>query len=303
MKKILNWFALAALVTALGCAPAAPSPTTPPTTDGETPAVVDETATEDAAAANTTRENLPRGRFVQANANTATLRAKIVYGGTPPSRPKVDSSKDPFCAPLEIYSDALIVNKDGGLQNLVLMLDRSSKDKIPADMLKPAEGTVTLDNNGCVFVPHIVFARVGQKIEVLNSDQTGHNANFTFFRNESENFLIPAGEKKLSKELVSEESTLMPVECNIHPWMKAWVIVQEHPYVGISNEEGIIEIPNLPVGELTFLIRHENSDGAIDEGTVNGKAQKWSRGKMDVQLKAGMNDLGTITIAADKFRK
>ena len=165
------------------------------------------------------------------------------------------------------------------------------------------EGTLTLDNNGCVFKPHIVVARVGQDIEVLNSDQTGHNANFTYFKNESENFLIPAGGKKKSKKLVSEESTLMPVECNINPWMKAWVIVQEHPYVGVSNEEGVIEIANLPPGELTFLVRHENSDGAIDGGTVGGKAQKWSRGKMDVTLKAGMNDLGTITIAADKFRK
>lgn len=297
MKKIFSFVCLAALIGALGCAPADNTVAVP--VEGEVPAGSETPALDDAAV---TEEAVSAGKFVQANPKMATLRAKFVYGGTPPERSKVDSSKDPFCAPLEIYSDSMLVGKSGELQNIVLMLDKGSKDKVPAEMLEPVEGTLTLDNDGCVFVPHIVVARVGQNIEVLNSDQTGHNANFTFFKNESENFLIPAGGKKKTKELASEESTLMPVECNIHPWMKAWVIVQEHPYVGVSDQEGVLEIKNLPVGELTFLIRHENSDGAIDGGKVNGKEQKWSRGKMDIDLKAGMNDLGTITIAADKFR-
>ncbi len=301
MKKILSFVCLATLFGALGCAPETSTTTTPAET--EQPAGAEAPSAEDSAAIDeTVEEAIPKGKFVQADAKLATLRAKFVYGGQVPTRPKVDSSKDPFCVPIEILSEAMLVGKAGELQNLVLMLDKGSKDKVPAEMLEPVEGVLTLDNNGCVFKPHILFARVGQQIEVLNSDQTGHNANFTYFKNESENFLIPAGEKKMAKKLVSEESTLMPVECNIHPWMKAWVIVQEHPYVGVSDEAGVIEISNLPLGELTFLIRHENSDGSIDGGQVNGKDQKWSRGKMDVDLKAGMNDLGTITIAADKFR-
>lgn len=114
--------------------------------------------------------------------------------------------------------------------------------------------------------------------------------------------MIPIGGKKEIK-LVADEATLMPVECNIHPWMKGYVIVQEHPYVGITDEAGQLEITNLPVGEVTFLVRHENADGSIDEGTVGGKKQKWGRGRMEIELKPGMNDLGTITLAADKFKK
>jgi len=245
----------------------------------------------------------PAGKMVLADAKLATLRAKFVYDGDAPAPKKVDSSKDPFCAQLEILSEALLVGKDGGLQNLVLMFDaKRSKAKVPAEFAKPVDGTVGLDNNGCKFVPHIVFARVGQTIEVLNSDQTGHNANFGFFNNPAQNFLIPIGGKKEIK-LVADEATLMPVECNIHPWMKGYVIVQEHPYVGITDEAGQLEIPNLPVGEVTFLVRHENADGSIDEGTVGGKKQKWGRGRMEIELKPGMNDLGTITLAADKFKQ
>ncbi len=301
MKKIFSFVCLATLVGALGCAPAAS--TAPATTaPSEQPSGEEAPAAEDGAAMEMTEEAAPRGKFVQTDPKLATLRAKFVVDGKTPARAKVDSSKDPFCAPLEILSEAMLVGKDGELQNMVLMLEKGSKDKVPADMLKPVDGIIQLDNNGCVFKPHILFVRVGQQIEVLNSDQAGHNANFTYFKNESENFLIPAGGKKLAKQLNSEESTLMPVECNIHPWMKAFVIVQEHPYVGISDEAGVIEINNLPLGELTFVLRHENSSGSVDVGKVNGKEQKWRSGKMDVDLKAGMNDLGTITIPADKFR-
>lgn len=289
MKKILGLLSLAGLAAAFAFSSSAQFPVAAATegSDGQ--------ATE-------TQATPPAGKFVQADAKLATLRAKFVYDGKAPALKKIDSSKDPFCAQIEIMSDHMLVGKDGELQNLVLMFDtRRSKAKVPAEFTKAPEATITLDNKDCVFVPHIIFARVGQTIEVLNSDQTGHNANFGFFNNPAQNFLIPVGGKKDLK-LVAEEATLMPVECNIHPWMKGYVIVQEHPYVGISNADGVIEIENLPVGEVTFLVRHENADGSIDEGTVGGKKQKWGRGRMEIELKPGVNDLGTITIAADKFK-
>lgn len=293
MKKILSFVCLASLIGLFGCAPASTSPPATETPPAEQPAT-DESAAD---------ELPPRGHFVQADPKLATLKAKFVYDGAPPARAKVDSSKDPFCAQLEILSDELLVGKDGGLQNLVLMLDeRRSKVEIPDSQKKPPAGVATLDNNGCRFEPHVFFAQVGQTVEILNSDQTGHNANFGFLNNPGLNVLIPIGGKK-EVTLVADEPTLIPVDCNIHPWMKAHIIVQEHPFVGISNEQGEIEIINLPVGEVTFLIRHESADGSIDEGTVDGKAQKWSRGRMEIELKPGVNDLGTIKLSPDKFKK
>lgn len=292
MNKMLGLICVAVLLGMVGCAPSAttePAPAAPATPAAEESAFDESTP--------------PAGRFVQVNPKLATLRAKFVYGGEAPAPKKVDSSKDPFCAQLELFSDAMLVGKDGGLQNLVLMLDaKRSKAEIPAEQKKAADAKITLDNNGCTFKPHIVFVRVGQTIEVINSDQTGHNANFGFLNNDAQNFLIPFGGKKELKP-VTDEPTLMPVECNIHPWMKAFVVVQEHPFVGITDAHGQLEIANLPVGEVTFLIRHENADGSIDEGTIDGKVHKWSRGRMELDLKAGMNDLGTITLAPEKFKQ
>ena len=297
MRMFFSLMCLTALVGSLGCTPAETPPAdevAPGATEvGEVPAV------EEGASLN----GVPKGKFVQANPKLATLRAKFVYGGKPPERQKLDTSRDPFCAPLEVLSDSMLVSPNGGLKNLVLIFDTRKSEDVPAEQLEVPEKTILLDNNGCQFTPHIIFVRPGQTIEVKNSDATGHNANFTFFRNTSENFLIPAGQSKEKKIEAAEGASLNPVECNIHPWMKAYVVVQEHPYVGISDDEGQIEITNLPVGEVSFYIRHENADGSIEEGTVGGKKEKWSRGKMERELKAGMNDLGTITLAPDQFRQ
>ncbi|GIW99889.1 MAG: methylamine utilization protein [Pirellulaceae bacterium] len=248
-------------------------------------------------------EQPPQGRLVAAPVATATLRAKFVYGGDPPPREKIDGSKDPFCGELEILSEKLVIGPDKGIKNLALYLDvRRTDAEIPESALKAPPATVELDNNRCVFVPHVLKVRPGQTIRVKNSDGTGHNANFSFFNNQSVNFLIPAGGSK-DLEVTAEEPAPIPVDCNIHPWMKAYVIVTEHPYVGITDEHGVLEIADLPVGEVTFKIWHESSDGSIDEGTVNGKKERWSRGRMEVELKPGVNDLGTIVLAPEMFSK
>lgn len=296
MKKLGLCAAFAALLGFSGYTLFQPLSSTSATT---LPAAADGSTTSVAVA---TSEAPPAGKFVQSDSKTATLRAKIVYDGDPPPRAKIDSSRDPFCAQLEIVSDQMIVGENGELKNFALIMDtRRSDAEVPEAQLKAPEATVELDNKNCVFEPHVMFARPGQKIKVLNSDQTGHNANFNFFNNQQVNFLVPVGgEKEL--ELKADEPAPIPVDCNIHPWMKAFVIVQEHPFVGISDKDGVLEIKDLPVGSVTFRVWHENAEGSIDEASVDGKAQRWSRGRMEVELKAGMNDLGTIKIAADKFK-
>ncbi len=234
---------------------------------------------------------------------TATLKAKFVYEGTPPKREKVQNlNRDPFCANLDIVADNMLVGENGEIQNMAVVLyERGTKVDIPAEMLKVPPKVIQLDNNGCMFEPHVLFVRPGQTINVTNSDQTGHNANFGFFNNPGVNPLIPVGGEK-AIDIKEDEPGAVEVTCNIHPWMKAYLFIQKHPYCGISDETGEVTIENLPVGKVTFRVWHENAERSIDEGTVNGKKESWRRGQMEVDLKPGVNDLGTIKIAADKFK-
>lgn len=242
-------------------------------------------------------------KFVQANAKSATLRVKFIYDGKPPAPEMINTNnRDAFCGAIPIASDKLIVGKDGSLKNVALMFDESkSKVDVPAAAKEVPEAKHKLDNEGCMFEPRVLFVRSGQTIEVVNSDQTAHNANFSFFKNPPVNVLVPIGG---SKDIVLNKNEIepapIPVECNIHPWMLAHVIVLDHPYVGISGEDGVVEITDLPVGEVTFRAWH--TSGKIDEVVVDGKKQKWGRGNLKITLKPGINDLGEVRIAADKFK-
>lgn len=239
-------------------------------------------------------------KYVSQAKKWGTLKAKFVVEGKLPEATKVNAAADPICAAFPIMTENIIVGKDGALKNVALFMDKKSKTKdIHPSLEKPAVKPIVLDNKNCVFVPHVLFVRPGETVQVTNSDSTGHNANFNFFNNQAVNFLVPAGGSKDLK-IETEEPAPIPVECNVHPWMKAHLIVQEHPAIGISGEDGVLEIANLPVGPVTLRAWHEV--GKLDEVTIAGKKVKWSRGRVDFEIKEGMNDLGTITIAADKFK-
>lgn len=302
MKKLFGLTALAGLLM-VGCAQ--PSSTNTANSTAPEPAEqIAKAGIETPASLNvdTAAEvSKPVHRFVSTQADTATLKAKFVVKGEVEDAEKIDGSRDPFCAALDIFSEKMVVGEGGAVRNLALYLDtRRTKIDLP-EVAVDKDAKIVLDNKGCVFNPHMIVARPGQSITVTNSDGCGHNANFNFLVNPGVNFLIPAGGEK-AMELKAAEPAPIPVDCNIHPWMRAYLIVTDHPYVGVTNEKGELEIANLPVGEVTFKVWHENSEKSIDEGMVNGKKEKWSRGRMEIELKPGVNDLGTITIDAGLFK-
>ncbi len=237
----------------------------------------------------------------------ADLKMTFVYDGKAPAPKKIDASKDPFC--LEngnmITSESLVVNSsNGGIRYIALSLDvkDASKLKIHPDLAKAPETKPLLDNVKCVFIPHVLVMRSGQTLEVKNSDKTGHNANFGFFKNEAQNVTVPSGGSKDLK-IAKEETAPTPVECNIHPWMKGYIIVKDHPYVGVSDENGVLEIKGLPAGEeLKFRVWHESQNKSISEVNINGKAEKWDRGYVTLKLKPGVNDMGTVKLAPERFK-
>ena len=127
----------------------------------------------------------------------------------------------------------------------------------------------------CRFDPHIVVTQAGDTLKVTNPDPIGHNANLAFDNNKTVNFTIPAGQEK-SVELVESEPRPIPVECNIHPWMKGYVLVLEHPFAAVSDEGGELTIPGLPAGKkLVFRVFHEA--GAIKSVVMGGESVEWSR--------------------------
>ncbi|MCU0713015.1 MAG: methylamine utilization protein [Pirellula sp.] len=237
----------------------------------------------------------------------ADLKMTIVLTG---EIRKAETAKvtDPGCGVDSVLSEALVVNPSNkGIANVVFTLD-TRKKKLKASDFHPDLAEIpstkpVLDNVKCVFVPHVLTMRAGQTLEVKNSDTVSHNAKMAFFENKEVNPVIPANSSvEIKTEL--EERAPTPVECNVHPWMKAYVFVSSHPYTGVSDENGVLTISKLPAGmPLDFRIWHESQDKSIQEVVVGGKKQEWAKGVTTLELKEGVNDLGKIEIDVSRFRK
>ncbi len=237
----------------------------------------------------------------------ADLTVTVLLDGDIPKPREVTVNADEICMQNKIVAEDLVVDPTTkGIANLVFMVD-SKKTKLEAKQLHPDLQTVptskpVMDNLKCAFVPHVMAMRAGQTLQVKNSDQTGHNAKFSFFKNEEVNPMIPVGG---SKDVVTtvEEPGATKVECSIHPWMSGYVIVANHPYVGISDATGKIKIEKLPAGvELDFKLWHESQDKSIEEVTFMGKKEKWTKSSFKLTLKEGANDFGNLLIKPERFK-
>ena len=237
--------------------------------------------------------------LVSVAAETGDLKIRFEYGGDAPKLGDVKVTADvAFCGKQGLIDESLIVDGETkGIKNVVVQLytgrGGSKIDPVPA-----AKREITLDNDACRFEPHVVITQVGDTLKVVNSDSVGHNANLQFFNSAAKNPMIPPNQD-VKVELTDSEPGIVEVRCNIHPWMKALLLVLDHPFASVSNEKGEIVIKDIPVGEHTFRVNHESA--RISEVMMEGKSEKWSRSRFEFEIKPGMNDMGTIVIPADSF--
>jgi plastocyanin len=189
-----------------------------------------------------------------------TITGTIAFNGTPPAPKKIDTSADPVCgqkSPNLSTEDNVVAN--GKLAYAFVYI----KDGTTADGKKVTEYTFTapsdavnLDQSGCHYKPHVLGAMVNQKLNITNSDPTQHNIHFTPKNNPDWNQSQPNGAPPLSHSFARSE-VLVPVKCNQHPWMKAYVGVLKHPFFAVSAEDGTFTIKGVPPGTYTVAAWHE----------------------------------------------
>jgi plastocyanin len=222
------------------------------------------------------------------------LDGQFVFKGTAPTPKKLEVTKDPeYCGKHNLVDESLVVNKDnGGIANVLVYLFDSTKPKIHPDYEKTAKVEVVVDNHNCRFEPHVQLLRVGQTLVIGNKDPVGHNTKAEFFdpQNSPFNDLIPSG-GSVKKTYKAEEKAPIEMSCNIHPWMKGYLLLREDPYAAVSDKDGKFTIKNLPVGDHTFIIWNVKY---LTDVTVNGKATTWQRGRAKITIKAGANSLGKV---------
>lgn len=135
-----------------------------------------------------------------------------------------------------------------------------NKSKLPTPPgLQSASGIgLVLDQPTCRFEPHAAAIRQGQEVLVKNSAPIVHNVNWSGgLKNPGGNMLLPSGSSYTIQGLKAERLPLR-VTCNIHPWMKAWIGVFDHPYFAITDADGRFEIKQVPAGNCRIVVWHES---------------------------------------------
>jgi hypothetical protein len=152
------------------------------------------------------------------------------------------------------------------------------------DLKKPVADAV-LDQPQCAFIPHVLAMRQDQMLLVKNPAPVAHTSNIKGFKNDFNPNLPPGENKKF--QLEAERNALV-VSCAIHPWMKAYIWVFDHPYFAVTDADGKFEIKLSPSGPQKLVLWQESM------GYVGGRAGREGRA---VEVKTGgVTDVGVIKI-------
>ncbi|MGZ3721397.1 MAG: urate hydroxylase PuuD [Bdellovibrionales bacterium] len=152
----------------------------------------------------------------------------------------------------ETYSNEILV-KDGKLKNVVVRIIKGLEDKTFTDV--PADAVV-VDQRDCLYEPRVSAVRVGQKVEFINSDTVFHNVRSITRNNENFNVAMPNKDDRMTK-IFDKPEFYVQTKCSVHPWMSATIAVMDNPYYGVSDENGVFQIYNVPPGNYTLALWHE----------------------------------------------
>lgn len=206
-----------------------------------------------------------------ATGNEANIVGTITLKGTPPKLQIIDMTADPICQELnrKPIPDWVMTNQ-GRLKNAFIYVKGGPLDAYRFEL---PDSDVIMNQRACYFEPHVLGLRVGQTLRIGNGDPTQHNVHPTPKLNREWNQTQSQGAPPMVKTF-SRAEAMIPIKCNQHPWMRAYVGVMSHPYFAVSDELGKFEIRGLPAGTYKLVVWHEVfGDQEIDVTLVPGESR------------------------------
>lgn len=179
------------------------------------------------------------------------IAGKISFSGERPKLARIQMDQDPVCAALHsepVYAEDGAVNSDGTLPDVFVYV----KSGLQQSNFPVPKSPVILDQRACMYVPHVLGIRVGQELRVVSSDPTTHNVHPTPKENREWNQSQIPGAAPIVKKFTKPE-IMIPVKCNQHPWMKAYIGVTTNPFYAVTGKDGTFAIKGLPPGNYTLV--------------------------------------------------
>lgn len=184
------------------------------------------------------------------------LTGTATYSGPSPAGTPIDMTGDDYCGPAnagrEVIQRPIVTDAQGRLANVVVHI---SQGVPPGDHPVPSEPAL-LDQENCLYTPHVVAMRTSQPLVIRNSDQTLHNVHVRAGNNREFNLGQPIRGME-SRRTFDNAEIGIDVACDIHGWMNASIAVFDHPFFALSAEDGSFAIDAVPAGEYVLEAWHE----------------------------------------------
>ncbi len=191
---------------------------------------------------------------------TGSIAATVNFNGEPPQPETYDASGNPECGVDQIESRSVVDNDNGTLKNAVVAVKSA-----PSSIDQSTE-ELTIKQNNCMYHPHVATAKIGQTVQVGDEDTGMHNVrgatksgrqlfNLTTFKGQTKDFTL-------------ENTGVISLQCDVHPWMQSWLYVTEHGAASVTGDQGNASLNNLPTGKYTLEFWHEKYGTKTKEVTV-----------------------------------
>lgn len=204
--------------------------------------------------------------------NGGTIVGLVRFDGPVPAAERLDvTTKEDVCHRDPINSEKLVVSEDYGVRWAVVWIEKITEGKPFPAPDSDDDDRPTLDQVGCLFKPHVVVVPRGQRLLIRNSDGVLHNVHTWPKKNRSKNVAMPGTIKEMTLKFRRHER--IRVTCDVHSWMEAWIVVAEHPYFAVSDENGEFKLTDVPPGAYTLQLWHETLGEHEQQITVKPNAE------------------------------
>ncbi|HHT9125530.1 MAG TPA: carboxypeptidase regulatory-like domain-containing protein [Candidatus Brocadiia bacterium] len=209
-------------------------------------------------------------------AQGGTITGTVTFEGDMPAPKLLKVDKDlETCGHHEMFSEELIISKDTkGIKNVIVSIEGIEKGK----KFIPPSSNPALDQKECTYIPHVLAISAGTTVDILNSDKVLHNVHSYAIKNSPFNEGVSTG-GKLPKKFEFPE--LVPIKCDLHKWMSAFIVIKDNPYFVMTDDNGSFKIDNVPAGTYKLQAWQEKLGKQVQDVTIEAGKEV----KVDFQLK------------------